>query len=457
MEKVERRDLPGNDASWFNALLNDQPSTPRADEAAPETATTAAADEEIDLDDELELGVILPAGSDEDPVHFPEEDLPPPPEEDLAGVAEPQEAEEGPEERKPEDLQTETEPQAPEEPDDTEESEPSSSDDESLPLMRSVPELPEDESPVETTSERVGQMWSSTATAGPLDTWAPDEMDKQISSSRMFRWTSVLAAIAVVGLILIGLVLLPSITRNRADSHRDMLTTALTDLRAELPDTQNSLKIATEPVTDPTALRGLSTQLTALTARASTVAAVSQEDLPSSPPFTSSEPIDDLEPIRQRIEPIGTTAQTIQRRIANLVEYRTLMSGFLTVPDLPSMADSATQTELRVVLASAQAESASILAELPGDVSLDPHQDLARTINERFANWQVEYLDALRTEDATVAANLVAELSTALTDLDSELVTPLAQIRRQTDTDLIDLARSIDGVSALANGDGATP
>jgi hypothetical protein len=143
-------------------------------------------------------------------------------------------------------------------------------------------------------------------------------------------------------------------------------------------------------------------------------------------------------------------AITIQRRIANLVEYRTLMSGFLVLPELPTEADNDTQAELRVELAAAQAESASVLAELPSDVALESHAALAREINERFATWQVDYLEALRTNDAAAAGELIAELESALAGLDNALVTPLAQIRRQTDADLIDLARDIDAVSTLA-------
>ncbi|MCP4307005.1 MAG: hypothetical protein GY788_19470 [bacterium] len=495
MEKVERRDLPGNDASWYQALLNDLPATDAEPVALVEPVDNDEAAEETEEDPEPHL--TLPAVSTGDPVQFPEEDLPAFPRPlDLAAAAGHDLAEttdsatehvpgvdpdqtlnqyDGAATDATSDLPevVDLEPAAPDPvaqpdeaigPDDTAAppaeaiaAPPSDDPTGPAPLMTSVPVPTEPESPAETTSETVGQLWTSSATTGPLDTWEPDAMDKTISSSRGFRWTSVFAAVAVVALIVVGLVLLPSITRGRADEHSDLMTTALTELRAELPDTQISLEVATEPNSDPTSLRGLSTQLTALSARSSAVVEVSQADLPKTPPLTSSAPIDELEPIRQRMEPIGTTAQTIQSRIANLVEYRTLMSGFLDLPALPSTADSATHTELRVVLASAQAQSASILADLPSDVSLAPHEELARSINEDFANWQIDYLEALRNEDADAAAALVAELDSDLDELDAALVTPLAQIRRQTDADLIDLARTIDEVSALANGDTRAP
>jgi hypothetical protein len=318
--------------------------------------------------------------------------------------------------------------------------------------MTAVPAIETDEPSVEDTSEMVGKLWTASETGSPLDTWEPDDMDRTISSSRSFRWTSLIGALAVIGLIVVGLVLLPSIARGRADDHMDMYSTVLRELRGELPDTQRSLETATDPVTEVADLEGLSTQLTVLAAKASAVDVAAQAELPKTPPLTSSAPIDELEPVRQRLEPLGTVANTIQRRIANLVEYRVLMGGFLALPELPDTADSATQAELRVVLAAAQAESASILADLPSDVSLDAHRELARATNERFASWQVEYLEALRTEDVAGARELLVELDTLLTNLDNELVTPLAQIRRQTDTDLIDLARSIDEVVLVIDG-----
>jgi hypothetical protein len=154
---------------------------------------------------------------------------------------------------------------------------------------------------------------------------------------------------------------------------------------------------------------------------------------------------------------LASTALTIQRRISNLVEYRTLMNDFLVLPELPTEADAAEQADLRVLLASAQAESASILADLPDDVSLSEHSALARSINDAFATWQVNYLEALRTQDAVRAENLIGEFKAQLDQLEAELVTPLAQIRRQTDTDLIDLARSIDEVTTQAEGGEPAP
>jgi hypothetical protein len=232
-----------------------------------------------------------------------------------------------------------------------------------------------------------------------------------------------------------------------------MYTDALGELRAELPDTQASLATATDPASGTEALESLGTQLTVLAARAADLDEAAQMDLPAVPPFTSSEAIDELEPIRQRVEPLGTIATTIQRRIANLAHYRILMASFLALPELPTSATSAPQAELRVQLAEAQAASAAILSDLPSDVSLDGHHALAREINDRFAEWQVEYLDALRTEDAATATALITEIQDLLANLEQELVTPLSQIRGQTDSDLIDLARSIQEVIALANGD----
>ncbi len=410
METTEKRDLPGNDASWYTALLGEEAAEPAADVAAPEQQTLlpSPTDSEPLQEDVAEE---VPSSTDQvEPAQFPEE---------------------GEEEASP---ATEEEPAA-----------------------VIAPVADDDTQPDDAPTGMVGKLWTAEEPEGPFDDWEPDEMDSKVSSSRPFRWTSVIAALSVIALIVVGLVLLPSITRSRADAHRDMMTAALWDLRAELPDTQISLQAATEPATSVTALNDLSTQLTVLAAAASAVDDAGRADLPAAPPLTSSSPIDELEPIQQRLEPLATTAQTIQRRIGNLVEYRSLIDGFLVLPELPSEADNAEQTDLRVMLAAAHAESAAILADLPADVSLSEHQALARSINEMFGTWQTDYLETLRTEDPVAAEELVADLEARLAELDAQLVIPLSQIRRQADTDVIDLARAIDEVMKLADGQVPAP
>ena len=478
MDQLEQRDLPGNDASWFREMLADQ-------NGQPDRLAAAAITEELPRDDTA-TGVIATEESSatdaavatEDPdVAAPISILPdsddvaeiPAAEPHAGAVEEPDVEPAEPPEAEAIEVVADAEDTAPElatEPEDLAEAETKDPVSESSPahepeidpddssVMAAVPAL--DEAPLENTSEMVGQLWTARDSAGPLEDWEPDEMDRKVRSRRPFRWTTLVGVLAVIALIVVGLVLLPSISRNRADNHREMLTSALRGLRSELPSTQTSLAIATEPESDVAAINDLTTQLTVLAAKASALDEAAQADLPAAPPLTSRAPIDELEPIRQRAEPLGTVALTIQRRIANVVEYRTLMTGFLELPELPTTADSATQADLRVVLAAAQADSAAILAELPNDVSLEAHRAQARQISERFATWQVDYLEALRTEDSATARTLVAELTADITSLDAELVTPLAQIRRQADADLIDLARSIDDVVRLADGLEAT-
>lgn len=426
MESPDRRDLPGNDASWYRALLDDD----GADVAVAEPAQQALA-----LDDPTA----------QRPSAEPQQDS----EASVAGTVPDIEAEDH-------DHSVDTVA------DDTVSAEASESEvdeeptvDASLPVSP-VPDL-ETEETLATTSEMVGQLWTSQEETTPFDDWEPDAMDRKMTSTRPFRWTSVVGSIAIIGLIGVGLVLLPSVTRNRANNHREMMVAALWELRAELPDAQNSLLTATEPGTTVSGLNDLATQLTVLAAKASDVDQAGRAALPAAPPFTSSEPIDELEPVQQRLEPLATTAHTIQRRISNLVEYRSLMAGFLDLPDLPYEADSGAQADLRVILASAQAQSASVLAGLPNDVSLSDHAELARDTNELFASWQIDYLEALRNQDPATAESLVTDLESQLAELDAELVTPLAQIRRQTDADLIDLAQDIDEVLALARGNTPAP
>lgn len=474
MDQIENRELPGNDASWYEALLAEQAATPAVDDvqiaaSAPEAVATAAAVKDLPeatsepLSDKPASGEAATdiAGDEEsnddaavaDDADTADADTA---ESDTAGAATPDTEtadDDGADAAITDDATPDTEMADDIAGTDTVDAEAGVTDE--TPVVAAVAPVSDDDSPLENTSEMVGQLWTARDSFGPLEDWEPDEMDRKISSTRSFRWPTLIGVIAVIGLIVVGLVLLPSITRSRADDHLEMITTALRDLRAELPETQGSLATATDPASQPADLSGLTTQLTELAAKASNLDKATQAELPKAPPLTSSAPIDEIEPIRQSAEPLGTVALTIQQRISNVAEYRTLMDGFLSLPELPTTADAATQAELRVELASAQADSAAILADLPSDVALEEHQAMAREINEEFATWQVDYLEALRTGDAALAGELISELEADLAELEAALVTPLAQIRRQTDTDLIDLARDIDEVVALADSTGA--
>ena len=413
MERTEQRELPGNDASWYREMIAEHIESKRVP-AAVETEPQAAepADDSTDV--------------------VPAEHAPATPPIDTGADSADEEA---------------SEPALEE---DVEDSDVAPRDDSAAPPIASVPPVAED-APLENTSEMVGQLWTARDSYGPLEDWEPEDINRKVSSARSFRWTTLIGVLTIIGLIAAGLFVLPSLAERRADSYLKSIMDPLQALRAELPDTQTSLAVATDPAADGAALAGLTTQLTTLAAKASALDAATQADPPSAPPLTSSAPIDAVEPVRQRAEPLGTAAIAIQRRIADLVEYRTLMTGFLVLPELPTTADSDTQATLRVDLAAAQAESASILADLPSDPALESHAAMARDINERFATWQVDYLEALRTGDAAAARTLIAELESSLVELDNALIAPLAQIRREVDTDLIELAREIDAVSALAS------
>jgi len=426
LDRVEKRELPGNDASWYRALLGDKESVLDAIPESESLPEPEVADKTDPATQDHPLGSVTPpdehqppavADHQQKPVEFPPEDN------DVKPTEEPGEAAVG---TPTGDLAAARPPS-------------------------------HDHEPLDNTSEMVGQLWTASETSSPLDDWAPDDMDSKVGSARPFRWTSLITIVALVGLIAVAFFLLPTFTQNRADTHREMLTTALSELRGELPETQSSLAVATDPASTPTELTALSTQLTVLAARASSLDEAATTDVPSALPLTSSDPLDELEPIRQQLAPLGSVAAAIQRRISNLASYRTSMAGFLDLPDLPIAADSSGQAELRVTLAAAQANSASILAELPDDPALADHRDRARDLNERFATWQVDFLEALRAEDSVAARSLLAELGDGLALLDSELVAPLAEIRRDTDIELIALAGSIDSVVGLANGGATTP
>lgn len=405
LDTKRRRELPGNDASWYRALLNDNPT------------------EVSDRNGDSEPPVIPPPGG---PVES-KVDTPPPAA--PAPATDPVDTPDPPPTAEPEGTVSPARPPTN-----------AGSDSSVAPVTPAATPAPSNQDTM------VGRLWESTAEQDALTDWKPEDLPHVIASKRSFRWPTVVLIIGALAVVVVGFLWLPSVTRARATDQRDLYQNTLMSLRRELPKAQTSLAVATDPTSTVAAMADRATELTAWAAAASEVDAVSSRALPAAAPLTSSAAIDHLEPIRQSLEPLATVAASIQARISRVIEYRTLMAGFLDLPDLPVAADDTEMSTLRVRLAAAQADAISVLSDLPDDPAFDEHRVQARKLADRFGDWQVEYLEALRTTDPTAAQALLTELDTARTGLLESIIGPLSEVRQQVDADIIDLATRVDAI-----------
>lgn len=279
---------------------------------------------------------------------------------------------------------------------------------------------------------------SQSVVPSPIDYWSPEELSQRVSAGGRFRLPILIVVAVLVGLVTVVSLLLPQISTRRAATEAEGYSAALTDLRAALPEAQQVLASTTEPGSDTGDLATLGPGVTELDVASDALANLSTRPLPSTLPLVSRKALERLEPYRDAMSRAATDGSDIARRISAAIIYRLRVVEFLELPDLPVAADTARIDELGVTLAAELADSTGLLADLPQDVFSD-HRRVLEDALTRFSDWQIAYLDALRTGDNSTAAALVAEITELQAGVDTALVPSLATLRREVDAAIIDL------------------
>lgn len=303
----------------------------------------------------------------------------------------------------------------------------------------------------DSTGEMVQELWDAEAATGgasaesdAFQDWAPEELSKTIGKDRRFRW-SVVIPVALLA-IAIGVVAwyVPRTSAPRAQARSDEYRAAMVTLRTDLPNAQAVLAELTEPSADASQFPELIPTVADLQADADTALEVAGRALPEPWPLASTEPFEALEDGREAISRDATVAQSIARRLGDLLDYRTLLPGFLDIGDLPTDGN-VDLNELNTRLATVSADSATLITELPTDAAFAEHTALAQSTLDWFLGWQIDYVDALRNDDAAGVSGLLSDLDEQRAALNEELISALAEVRSEVDADIIGLAASLDG------------
>ncbi len=299
----------------------------------------------------------------------------------------------------------------------------------------------------DSTTELVQELWNTGGAPDAFEGWTPGELSTAVDSSRRFRWSIVVSVALAVTLLAASVVWVARSSDSRAAARADDYRVALSDIRSDLPNAQIVLAQLTEPAADASQFPELIPAVTDLRADAETALEIAADPLPRAWPLASTAPFEKLEPVRAATSQEATTAQAIARRLAEVLDYRTLFSRYLDTGELPAT-PPADLSALNLRLAAAAADTATVLSELPGDAALANHTQLARAGYERFVIWQVDYVDALRTGASEDVAALLDELSRMRSEVDQALVAAIARIRSEIDASIIELAASLDATVA---------
>jgi len=301
------------------------------------------------------------------------------------------------------------------------------------------------------TSEAITEMWDKTEESAaavtvddPLAHWAPSELSATVSSRRQVRWPIVIGALVVGILAALALWWMPQESDRRLSNHADLMRAALSTLHGDLIDTQAALAAATEPSNAGPDLGSVAVNLAGIADSSARLLDIAGQPIPTSLPLTAREPFDDLDSFRLTLGPLAAEATAIRSDVADITDYRLALARVFDVGELPLAADSATITDVGASLARALATSVAALTEMPLDGSFAEHRTLVEARVTEFAEWQDDYLAALREGDSTEAQRLVDELSVAREQLQAEVIVTLAALRTEVDGRILDLAAGLE-------------
>ncbi len=273
-----------------------------------------------------------------------------------------------------------------------------------------------------------------------LDDWQPDDISPRLRRRGLGYWLAGILLVLVVVAVAVALFLLPRAVQSEADALAADYSRSLTDLRNELPSSQTALASLTDPASTPEAVSASVPAIGDLNTRGTVVIGLATTPLPSTLVLVPRGPLEALEPTRTTMLILGAEAEGISGRLATTFTYRSTVPALFATPDLPIEADSAATDALSVALAESLAETARLVADLPPDPTFAETRDLATKASERYATWQLEYLDALREGDTDRAADLVVELDAARHDIAAALDVALGVVRSEVDPRIVALA-----------------
>ena len=269
-------------------------------------------------------------------------------------------------------------------------------------------------------------------------------MSRPLRSRRSFRWAAALTVLLLVAAVAAGIILLPRVGEQEADQLAADYRQALVDLRNLLPATQEALADLTDASSTPDEIAGVVPATAELSAKSHDVETLGTEPLPQTLPLVPRDSLEELEPTREAMVIHGAEGDVIALRLGHGFAYRTTIPVLLATPDLPTEADTAVINELSVALAESLAETSQLVSELPEDPAFTEVKSLADAAAIRFAAWQSEYLEALRSGDVDDATELVVELDETRTALADANAAALALLRTDLDQQIIVLATGIE-------------
>ncbi len=265
-----------------------------------------------------------------------------------------------------------------------------------------------------------------------------------VRKRRLVRWPVIGALFGVLAIIAIAFVWLPRSADTAASATQQAYYDASLDVRTFLPTAQASLDIVTTASSTDAALGTVIPVVSELSTKATALATVAGEPLPSAPPVGASDAIDQLPPLQDRSVILAAESSEVARQIGQAYVYRTSIPELLVVGDLPTTATESEFNALSATLASSLAEDASVVADLPSNPAFDSIAQSASDAVAAYAGWQEDYLTALANGDPAAAASLISDIEAIRVDLLAETEQALLTFRDDLDGRIVSLSNEFD-------------
>lgn len=279
------------------------------------------------------------------------------------------------------------------------------------------------------TGTLIERLWIATEeheAVRPAEELQPEEFKK--ITGRTFRWPLIVGVVVALAIAIALLQIGSQLPGRLADQTEADYRTAVAEVQAVLPVSAELLATVSNPTFEAEELSDAAVMLSQLDDAARNLFTIASAALPSTPPLVGRGALEALAPVRTDMAAASDQGLNIERRLGLALSYRLIYTKAFELPNLPSTATHDEISALGVELGLSLATTLDTLAQLPSDPFFEDHRAQADLVAARYADWQVEYLSALREGNLDAAATLLAEIHTAIAGLDRQLTTALGAV-----------------------------
>ena len=267
--------------------------------------------------------------------------------------------------------------------------------------------------------------------------WLPAELSRTFQSERNFRWPTVIASVVAAAALALGIWWSMGQPQRAAAERMEAYDGVVTELSSARINFDEAIVL----ITTRQDLNAAGPAILSFSTASEELASVASDPMPTGFPFANANPLIELEQTRQLLAVASGRASGLAVEATRLHAYVAGVSQILRVPDLPKSATAAAANELSIDLAAILSDSFGELTDLPDVPAFASHRAELELLIGRYGDWQVDYLEGLRTGDLDRVEELLATLDDDLQRVNATLDGPL----REVATDLLDRSHRLSG------------